>query len=153
MAVTRALVELVTAGLTLLPASRDAEGLGRRRLTALVASLPVPAMSVGCVAVLGAAFLFPARTGEALALLALLPEGVWWAAITLIGALFGLRVQRNEQAFLREATTPLPPPVAEADSSDDAALTLSLTGAALGPNPALDAWLAVNPDAPEITQS
>lgn len=155
MAVTRAWAEVVAAGLALLPesAARKDGGLGRRRVIALVTALPLPAVAVAVILCLAATLIFPARMAEALVLVGLIPEGLWWVCVTLIGALFGLRVQRQEQAFLQEATSPLPPPVAEADIRDDAALALRLSAASLGPNPALAAWRAVPPADDRITQS
>lgn len=125
-----------------LPQGTDGAGLGRRRLVALLSALPLPALGLALAVVVGAALLAPEQTAQALSLLALLPEAAWWAVITLIGAVFGLRVQMQEQAFLHDLATPQPPPVAEAASGADAALSLALTEAAVQANPALAAWLA-----------
>lgn len=114
-------------------------GAGGARLAALLAALPLPALGLGAVLCCAALVFAPVQAAQVLQLLALLPEGLWWALATCVGAVFGLRLQAREQDFARDMAQPASD-LSAADPGPDAALALeSLT---VGDNPALADWLA-----------
>lgn len=114
-------------------------GAGGARLAALLAALPMPALCLGAVLCCAGLAFAPAQAAQVLQMLALLPEGLWWALATCVGAVFGLRLQAQEQAFARDMAQPASD-LSAADPGPDAALALeSLT---VGDNPALADWLA-----------
>ena len=117
-------------------------GAGGARVAALLAALPLPALALGVILCCGALFLAPVQAERVLQLLALLPEGLWWAMASLVAAVFGLRLQAHEQAFARDMALP-PATLDAADTGPDAALALAVLRE--GENPALSAWHATPP--------
>lgn len=112
---------------------------GWRRLLALLNGLPRPLMALGTGALIGAAVLAPDWFAQWMETLAALPDAIWWLIGAVISLIFGARYQANEQAFARELIAAVPP-LAEAATGPDAALTLQAEAPA--ENAALSAWSA-----------
>ncbi|MBW7921727.1 MAG: hypothetical protein H3C51_06470 [Rubellimicrobium sp.] len=113
------------------------------RLARLARGLPGPALLVVTGLLVVPALVAPGWYADRLALLAGLPEAVWWLAGALLSLAFGAHYQASEQDFTREmidrATPPAPLDVAA--TGRDA--TLALRAETPDDNPPLAEWLAL----------
>lgn len=113
------------------------------RLARLARGLPGPTLLVVLVLLVLPALVAPGWYENRLALLAGLPEAVWWLAGAALSLAFGAHYQASEQDFTRELidrTTP-PEPLAVASTGTDA--TLALGAEAPADNAPLAEWLAL----------
>ncbi|MCC7321290.1 MAG: hypothetical protein IT542_09990 [Rubellimicrobium sp.] len=112
------------------------------RVWAVIDALPRPAMAVASLAVIAPAVVAPDWLATRIAVLATLPEAVWWLAGAGLGLGFGAGFQRREQDFARELMdrNPPPDPLSTAATGTDAALAQHAEGP--GTNAALAEWRA-----------